>query len=49
MFGDDERDAAAVECLRAQFPTRDVVPIAQGRVILVGGGNVHCITKQQAV
>ena len=48
MFGDAERDAAAVACLRSHFPTREVVPLAEGRVILVGGGNVHCITKQQA-
>ena len=38
-------DAKAVEILRGCFPAREVVPIA-ARAILLGGGNIHCITGQ---
>ena len=48
QFGQPDRDAAAVEVLARLFPDREVVPIRLGRAIAVGGGNVHCITAQQA-
>ena len=44
QFG-DEHDRKAVELLTGLFPERKVVPIA-ARAILVGGGNIHCITQQ---
>lgn len=44
QFG-DENDAKAVEILQGLFPNRTVYPI-KARDILVGGGNIHCITQQ---
>lgn len=44
QFG-DENDRVAVECLQALFPTRKIYPI-EARAIIVGGGNIHCITQQ---
>jgi agmatine deiminase len=42
----DERcDEPAIEILRGCFPEREVVGIP-AREILLGGGNVHCITQQ---
>jgi agmatine deiminase len=42
----DERfDYAAAEVLRGCFPGREVVGVA-AREILLGGGNIHCITQQ---
>lgn len=43
---DDPHDAAALQQLQELFPRREIVPI-QAREILLGGGNVHCITQQQ--
>ncbi len=40
-----EDDARACEILRECFPTHEVVPIP-ARAILLGGGNIHCITQQ---
>lgn len=45
---DDPADARAQAILAAQFPTRRIRPVP-GREILLGGGNVHCITQQQPV
>jgi agmatine deiminase len=42
---DPERDDQAAGVLRECFPGREVVGVA-GREILLGGGNVHCITQQ---
>jgi len=42
---DPRRDRAALGCLAALFPGREVVAVP-GREILLGGGNVHCITQQ---
>ena len=39
-------DAAAAEQIQALFPDRRVVPVGS-RSILLGGGNIHCITQQQ--
>ena len=39
------RDAAAMRMLRALFPNRRVLGVAT-REVLLGGGNIHCITQQ---
>jgi agmatine deiminase len=48
QFGGEssERDAVAVNIIREQFPDRQVIPFSS-RVILCGGGNIHCVTMQQ--
>ncbi|HWQ06375.1 MAG TPA: agmatine deiminase [Feifaniaceae bacterium] len=38
-------DARAVELMRRFCPNRTVVPI-DSRAILLGGGNIHCVTQQ---
>lgn len=38
-------DARAVEILRRLCPNRRIVPVSS-RVILLGGGNIHCVTQQ---
>ena len=43
---DDPHDAAAQAALERIFPERRVVAVP-GREIVLGGGNVHCITQQQ--
>lgn len=40
-------DAEALKVLQACFPEREVVAIQQAREILLGGGNIHCMTQQQ--
>lgn len=42
---DARTDAAAIAKLRRIFPEREVVGVP-GREILLGGGNIHCITQQ---
>lgn len=42
----DPHDAAAVETLRRLYPRRAIIPIP-AREILLGGGNIHCITQQE--
>lgn len=44
QFG-DENDRTAVEILKKCFPDRSIIPV-DARVILTGGGNIHCITQQ---
>ena len=46
-FGAPE-DAAAREAVQQLFPERHVVQVP-AREILLGGGNIHCITQQQPV
>ncbi|BDA42897.1 Agmatine deiminase [Coccomyxa sp. Obi] len=48
QFGGEaaEADARALEVLRETFPERKVVGVST-REILLGGGNIHCITQQQ--
>ncbi len=43
---DDPHDAPALAQLTALYPQRAIVSVP-GREILLGGGNVHCITQQQ--
>ncbi len=43
---DDPHDAAALETLQNLLPGRRVVSVP-AREILLGGGNIHCITQQQ--
>jgi agmatine deiminase len=44
-FG-DANDEVAAEILRRAFPDRQLVAVP-AREILLGGGNIHCITQQQ--
>lgn len=44
-FG-DPHDQAALDTLQRLMPERDVVGVP-AREILLGGGNIHCITQQQ--
>lgn len=41
----DEHDQAAIDTLQQCFPDRIIEPI-YAREILLGGGNIHCITQQ---
>jgi agmatine deiminase len=45
---DDPHDAAAIGAYEQLFPDRRVITVP-GREILLGGGNVHCITQQVPV
>ena len=42
---DTKQDAAAAKTLQKIFPDRRVIGV-QAREILLGGGNIHCITQQ---
>jgi len=42
---DKRRDGAAMRAIRRLFPGRKVVGI-ESREVLLGGGNIHCITQQ---
>lgn len=44
QFG-DVQDETACRILEQEFPERKIIPIA-AREILLGGGNIHCITQQ---
>ncbi|MDX5406524.1 MAG: agmatine deiminase [Chromatiaceae bacterium] len=43
---DDPNDKVAAEILQSLYPQHKVVTVP-GREILLGGGNIHCITQQQ--
>ncbi|RMR22264.1 agmatine deiminase [Pseudomonas syringae group genomosp. 3] len=43
---DDPMDEKAREILQKLFPEHEVV-MAPGRELLLGGGNIHCLTQQQ--
>ncbi|XP_047314255.1 agmatine deiminase-like [Impatiens glandulifera] len=47
QFGDQKWDDEAVRVLSHTFPDHQIVRIKSARDILLGGGNVHCITQQQ--
>lgn len=42
----DENDARALTQLQEMFPDRKIVGV-QTREVVLGGGNIHCITQQQ--
>ena len=43
---DDPLDAEAKAILQDLFPQHEVVMVP-GRELLLGGGNIHCLTQQQ--
>jgi agmatine deiminase len=45
QFGVGDADSRAIETLTNLFPDRAVVGVPS-REILIGGGNIHCITQQ---
>ena len=45
---DDPADQPAISKMKELFPERKIIGI-QAREILLGGGNIHCITQQQPV
>lgn len=46
MFQDAEYDNRAAETIQEAFPDRRI-RVVYAREILLGGGNIHCITQQQ--
>lgn len=48
QFGDVVNDKAAKDTLQNIFPEREIVGI-YAREIILGGGNIHCITQQQPI
>ncbi|CAH2212108.1 agmatine deiminase [Tepidibacter aestuarii] len=46
LFNDEKYDKLAEEKLKEIFPDRKVVGV-YAREIILGGGNIHCITQQQ--
>ena len=44
QFG-DKNDKKAVKILKRAFPDKKIIPI-QARDLIVGGGNIHCLTQQ---
>ncbi|XP_062158148.1 agmatine deiminase [Alnus glutinosa] len=47
QFGDQKWDDEAVHVVSLAFPNHEVVRIEGAREIVLGGGNIHCITQQQ--
>lgn len=47
QFGDPKWDDEAVHVLSLAFPDHEVVRVEGAREIVLGGGNIHCITQQQ--
>ncbi|CAM8972274.1 unnamed protein product [Rhodiola kirilowii] len=47
QFGDEKWDQEAIRVLSHTFPDHQVVGIKGAREIVLGGGNIHCITQQQ--
>jgi agmatine deiminase len=43
---DDPLDESARQILQQLFPEHEVVMVP-GRELLLGGGNIHCLTQQQ--
>lgn len=43
---DDPHDLAAIEAMQKIFPERKIIGV-HTREILLGGGNIHCMTQQQ--
>lgn len=42
----DKNDRTALDILQSLFPDRKVTGLPNSRDILIGGGNIHCITQQ---
>jgi len=42
----DPKDALAIQTMKEIFPEREIIPV-YSREIIIGGGNIHCITQQQ--
>ncbi|BAT76482.1 hypothetical protein LR48_Vigan01g269400 [Vigna angularis] len=47
QFGDRKWDDEAIRVLSNAFPHHEVVGVEGAREIVLGGGNIHCITQQQ--
>ncbi|KAL5749029.1 hypothetical protein ACOSQ2_026326 [Xanthoceras sorbifolium] len=47
QFGDQKWDDESVRILSQAFPNHEVVRVEGAREIVLGGGNIHCITQQQ--
>uniref|UniRef100_A0A7N0R8B8 Agmatine deiminase n=1 Tax=Kalanchoe fedtschenkoi TaxID=63787 RepID=A0A7N0R8B8_KALFE len=47
QFGDKKWDEEAIRVLSQTFPSHQVVGVEGAREIVLGGGNIHCITQQQ--
>ena len=45
QFNQPKWDEEAIRKLRSLFPEREIIGV-QSRDILIGGGNIHCITQQ---
>ena len=45
QFGDDEFDERAIGTMKSIFPSKEVIGV-YSREVLLGGGNIHCITQQ---
>ncbi|MEM7019733.1 MAG: agmatine deiminase family protein, partial [Pseudomonadota bacterium] len=45
-YGDPKTDLAAYQTVQSCFPNRHVIQI-DCRDIVIGGGNIHCITQQE--
>ena len=45
VFG-DENDDRAISIIREHFPKREIIPL-DGRLLLEGGGGIHCATKER--
>jgi agmatine deiminase len=45
QLGHEKSDANAIKILEKIFPERKIVGV-HSREILLGGGNIHCITQQ---
>jgi agmatine deiminase len=46
-FGDEKHDKLAEEQFKRIFPDRKVIGF-YSRELLLGGGNLHCLTQQQS-
>ncbi|KAL9326319.1 hypothetical protein ACSQ67_006964 [Phaseolus vulgaris] len=47
QFGDKKWDDEAIRVLSNTFPHHEVVGVEGCREIVLGGGNIHCVTQQQ--
>jgi len=45
QFGDKFFDKKAINKMKEIFPSREIIGV-NSREILLGGGNIHCITQQ---